>query len=84
MVAGTVVPGTGTLVVDAIAIWRDQAWQRAVDLVNATDQQQWNAVAQRIERDAWTTGLAIYLAAKYPLQALTVVRDSYCATHWNS
>jgi hypothetical protein len=69
--------------VDAIAIWREKAWNDAVDLVNAADQAQWNAVAQRIERDAWNTGLALYLAARYPVQALTAVRDGYCATHWN-
>jgi hypothetical protein len=55
-----------------------------MDLVDATDQAQWDAVAQRIERDAWTTGLALYLAARYPLATLTVVRDAYCATHWNT
>ncbi len=84
IIAGDLVPGTGTLVVDAIAIWREQGWQDAMDLVDATDQTQWDAVAQRIERDAWTTGLALYLAARYPLATLTVVRDAYCATHWNT
>ena len=85
IITANLVPGTeGTLVVDALAQWRDQAWNDAVDLVNAPDQQQWNAVAQRVERNAWITALGVYLATKYPLQITTVVRDAYCATHWNT
>jgi hypothetical protein len=84
MAAGDVVPGTGTLIVDAIAQWREKAWRDGMALVEAPDQATYTAVAQRIEREAWETSLAIYLASRYPLQQATVVRDSYCAIHWNS
>lgn len=84
MAAGDVVPGTSMLVVDAIAQWREQAWRDGLDLVNARNQAAFDAVAQRIERNAWLTSLSIYLATRYPVQQLTVVRDAYCATHWNT
>lgn len=79
-----VVPGSSTLVVDAIAQWRDKAWRDGQALVAARTPAAYQAVADRIEREAWATGLSLYLATRYPVQALTVVRDSYCATHWNT
>jgi len=78
------VPGTGRLVMDVVEQWREQGWQDALELVAAPDQASFTAVAERIERDAWTTGLEVYLGTRYVPQALTVVRDSYCATHWNT
>lgn len=78
------VPGSSTLVVDAIAQWRDKAWRDGQALVAAPDAAAYRAVADRIERESWATGLSIYLGTRYPAQELTVVRDSYCATHWNT
>lgn len=80
-----VVPGSNVLVVDAIATWRDKAWLNAQELIAAGgDQARFQAVANRIETEAWAVGLALYLATRYPLQALTVTRDLYCGTHRNS
>lgn len=81
---GDVVPGTGTLIVDAIAQWREKAWRDAVQLIGARDATEFAAITQRIEREAWTTSLGIYLASRYPVQTATVVRDAYCVTHGNS
>jgi hypothetical protein len=79
-----VVPGSNVLVVDAIATWRDKAWLNAQELIAAgADQARFQAVATRIESEAWATGLDLYLATRYPAQALTATRDQYCATHWN-
>lgn len=78
-----VVPGSDVLVVTALATWRDKAWLNGQQLVAAgNDPVAFQRVADRIEAEAWTAGLAIYLATRYPLQALTVTRDAYCATHW--
>ena len=82
--AANVVPGSNEPVVDAIAQWRDKAWRDGQALLAAPDDAAWAEVANRIEREAWTTGLAIYLGARYPVQEATVIRDTYCATHWNS
>jgi hypothetical protein len=79
-----VVPGESTLVVDVIAQWRDKAWRDAQALAAATSASARQAVADRIEREAWTTGLTIYTALRYPVQNATVVRDSYCADHWQA
>lgn len=80
-----VVPGSNVLVVDAIATWRDKAWLNGQELIAAgTDQARFQAVANRIESEAWATGLTLYLATRYPLQSLTVTRDLYCSAHWNS
>lgn len=72
------VPGTGELVVDAIATWRDQAWRDAQDLLAAPDAAAYNAVAMRIERAAWDYGQVVYLASKYALDAQDAARDAYC------
>lgn len=80
---GATVPGTGEVVVDAIATWRDQAWEDAKTMLaapTAADRQQ---VAMGIERRAWDSGLQIYLAS-LNTDVQTSVRDAYCATHWNS
>ena len=42
------------------------------------------ARSSRREREAWMTGLAIYTGLRYPAQNATVVRDSYCADHWQA
>ena len=69
---------------EVVVEWREQGWRNAQDLMAAPDAAARQQVADRIERDAWTTGLTLYLGTRYPLQALTVTRDLYCATHWNS
>jgi hypothetical protein len=76
------VPGTDVLVVDIIAQWRDKAWRDAQALAAANGPVARKAVADRIEREAWTTGLTVYLGLRYPVQQLTVTRDNYCASHW--
>jgi hypothetical protein len=82
--AADVLPGSDVLVVDAIATWRDKAWTDAQQLIAAgTDQSRFQTVADQIESSAWAVGLNLYLATKYPLQALTVTRDAYCAAHWD-
>lgn len=75
------VPGSDTLVVDVIAQWRDKAWRDGMALLAAPDAAARQAIADRIEREAWATGLTIYLGLRYPVQQLTVTRDSYCASH---
>lgn len=82
--AATIVPGTGEVLVDAIAQWRDQAWNDAVDLLGAGNAAQFDAVSQRIEREAWDTGIDIYVATRYTTSAQDTQRNVYCATHWNS
>jgi hypothetical protein len=82
--AADVLPGSDVLVVDAIATWRDKAWTDAQRLIAAgTDQSRFQAVADQIESSAWAVGLSLYLATRYPVQALTVTRDAYCAGHWS-
>lgn len=78
---GDVVPGEGVLVVDVIAQWRDKAWRDAQALAAAPTPTARQAVADRIEREAWTTGLTVYLGLRYPAQQATVTRDTYCAAH---
>jgi len=80
----TLVPGTGEVFVDAIAQWRDSAWNDAVDLLGAGSDQEFDAVSLRIERAAWQTGLTIYLGTRYAARAQNTARDEYCATHWNN
>jgi Family of unknown function (DUF5995) len=75
------VPGTGTRVVDAIAQWRDKAWRDGLALMAARDAAARQAVADRIEREAWRLVLTVYLGLRYPVQELTVTRDAYCASH---
>lgn len=84
MSAFTIVPGTSSTFVDLIAQWRDQGWRNAQALLAAPDEAAYAEVAKRIERDAWATGVTLYLGTRYPLQQLTVTRDSYCANHWNT
>ena len=71
-------------VLHVIAAWRDKAYADAVELVRAPNQEAWNRIARRIERDAWLTSVELYLGTKYPVQAMTVTRDTYCASHWNT
>lgn len=80
---GLYVPGTGDLVVDAIATWRDQAWNDAQALLAAPTATDRDRVAMGIERHAWNSGLQIYLSS-LNTSVQTQARDSYCATHWNS
>ena len=75
------VPGSDTLVTEVIAQWRDKAWRDGTALLAAPDATAWQAVADRIEREAWATGLTIYLGTRYPVRDLTVTRDAYCASH---
>jgi hypothetical protein len=84
MSAGTIVPGTDKVFMEVVVQWREQGWRNAQDLMAAPDAAARQQVADRIERDAWTTGLTLYLGTRYPVQQATVVRDAYCATHWNS
>jgi hypothetical protein len=84
MSPGTIVPGTGKVFMEVVIEWREQGWRNAQDLMAAPDAAARQAVADRIERDAWNTGVTLYLGTRYALQQETVVRDSYCATHWNS
>ncbi|MEP6463472.1 MAG: DUF5995 family protein [Frankiaceae bacterium] len=71
------VPGMGETLVDAIATWREQAWQDAHDLLTAADATAFHAVAMRIERAAWQSALTIYLAMP-ATAAQNTVRDDYC------
>ena len=80
----TIVPGTDKTFVALIAQWRDQGWRNAQALLAAPDRAAHTEVAEGIERDAWTTGVTLYLGTRYPVQQLTVTRDTYCATHWNT
>jgi len=82
--ASYIVPGTRETFMQLVVEWREQGWRNAEDLMAAPDAAARQQVMDRIERDAWATGLTLYLGARYPVQTLTVVRDSYCATHWNS
>jgi hypothetical protein len=82
--ASYIVPGTDKTFMEVVVEWREQGWRNAEDLTNAPDAAARQQVMDRIERDAWATGLTLYLGTRYPLQQATVVRDSYCATHWNS
>lgn len=84
MQAGTIVPGTQQTFMELVVQWREQGWRNAQDLMAAPDAAARQQVADRIERDAWTTGLTLYLGTRYPVQQVTVVRDAYCATHWNT
>ena len=84
MSPATIVPGTDKTFMQIVAEWREQGWRNAQDLMAAPDDAARTQVANRIERDAWNTGVTIYLGTRYPVQTLTVVRDGYCATHWNS
>jgi hypothetical protein len=79
-----VVPGSNVLVVDAIAQWRDKAWRDGQALLAAPTDAARTEVAYRIEREAWATGLTIYLGLRYPVQQATATRDTYCAANWNS
>ena len=80
-----VLPGSDVLVVTALAQWRDKAWRDGQALLAAGDDPAaFQAVADRIEAESWAVGLSLYLATKYPVQALTATRDAYCALHWDS
>ena len=79
-----IVPGTQQTFMEVVVQWREQGWRNAQDLMAAPDDAARAQVADRIERDAWNTGVTLYLGTRYALQQETVVRDSYCATHWNS
>jgi hypothetical protein len=84
MTASYIVPGTQETFMEVVVQWREQGWRNAQDLMAAPDAATRQQVADRIERDAWNTGLTLYLGTRYPVQALTVTRDAYCTTHWNS
>jgi hypothetical protein len=84
MSAASIVPGTNQTFMQLVVQWREQGWRNAQDLTAAPNADARAQVADRIERDAWTTGLTLYLGTRYPVQALTVTRDAYCAAHWNS
>jgi hypothetical protein len=84
MSSSYLVPGTDKTFMQVVVEWREQGWRNAEDLMAAPDEAGRQQVADRIERDAWTTGLTLYLGTRYPVQQATVVRDAYCATHWNS
>ncbi len=84
MAATNTVPGTDIPVMEAVAQWREKAWRDGQALLATTSAAAFRAEADRIEREAWATALGIYLASRYPAQQATVVRDAYCATHWNS
>jgi Family of unknown function (DUF5995) len=78
---GDLVPGTRFTVVQIIAQWRDKAWRDAQALAAAPSASARQQVANRIEREAWATGLTVYLGLRYPAQQATVTRDAYCAQH---
>ena len=82
--AAYLVPGTQQTFMEVVTQWREQGWRNAQDLTAAPDATARQQVADRIERDAWATALTIYLGTRYPVQQATVVRDTYCASHWNS
>ena len=75
------VPGTNVLVVDAIATWRDQAWEDARSLLAARNAAAFDAVAQRIEKSAWDYGLSIYRSTRYVSDVQRSQRYAYCQTH---
>ena len=77
-------PGTDKTFMQLVVQWREQGFRNAQELAAAPDAAARQRVADRIERDAWATGLTLYLGTRYPVQTLTVVRDAYCATHWNT
>ncbi len=79
-----IVPGTDKTFMQLVVQWREQGFRNAQALAAAPDAAARQRVADRIERDAWATGLTLYLGTRYPVQALTVTRDAYCATHWNT
>jgi hypothetical protein len=82
--ASYLVPGTQQTFMQVVAEWREQGWRNAQALLAAPDDAARAEVARRIEREAWSTGLTLYLGTRYAAQQLTLVRDSYCATHWNT
>jgi hypothetical protein len=84
MSAAAIVPGTDKVFMEVVVQWREQGWRNAQDLAAAPDAAARQQVADRIEREAWSTGLTLYLGTRYPVQTLTLTRDAYCATHWNS
>ncbi len=84
MSAGAIVPGTDQVFMQVVVQWREQGWRNAQALLAAPDAAARQRVADRIEKEAWLTGLTLYLGTRYPLQALTVTRDAYCASHWNT
>ena len=79
-----IVPGTDQTFMQVVVQWREQGWRNAQALAAAPDAATRQQVADRIEREAWATGLTLYLGTRYPVQAMTVTRDAYCATHWNT
>ena len=84
MDAATIVPGTDQTFMEVVVQWREQGFRNARALMDAPDAAAWQREADRIERDAWATGLTLYLGTRYPVQAMTATRDAYCATHWNT
>lgn len=84
MSVGALVPGTSQVFMQVVVQWREQGWRNAQALLAAPDAAARQRVADRIEKEAWLTGLTLYLGTRYPVRALTVTRDAYCASHWNT
>jgi Family of unknown function (DUF5995) len=65
-----------------LALWREQAWQNAVRLVNARTPAQHAQVAASIEQSAATEAVLIRTVFAYlPLLGGAARRDAYCAAH---
>lgn len=75
---------TGEAVVDAIATWRDQAWNDAQALLDAQTPADFDEVAMHIERSAWDYGLSIYRSTRYTLDSQRADREAYCRSQQQS
>ena len=86
------VPGISvdnSVAVQALVLWREQAWRNAERLVAAETQAEWDAVAQEIEQMAAFEALSIRTAFAYtPLHALlgkgASARNQFCASNFQA
>lgn len=76
-----------SVTVQALVLWREQAWRNAERLVAADTQAEWDAVAQDIEQMAALEALTIREAFRYNathtlLGQGPAARNAFCADHF--
>ncbi|MDP8978188.1 MAG: DUF5995 family protein [Actinomycetota bacterium] len=82
------VDGTGLddeALFQSIVVWRERAWNNAVQLVEATTDAERRLVADSIAQQAANEATAIRADSSYgtpPNPPDSSARDDYCATHW--
>jgi len=73
---------TATTLFQPLEAWREEAWRNAERLAAASSRQQWDEVADSIERAAFANAVAIEATYAYhPPITTTAARDEYCAKH---